>query len=108
MSDEKRPIINPENQPTSIVVTFVVAILALVIGFYNVKQIREVAVFYGKLSIMTAQKAADAQTSAAKNTDLEARIAKLEAELALVKGAAAPAQPAVAPVESKSPAKTNK
>jgi cell division protein FtsB len=91
MTAERKPIISPENQPTALAVTFIIALLALVIGFYNVRQIRDVAVFYGQITKMTAQKAAEGAHGAKRVDDLEARLKKLESELAAARTTPAPA-----------------
>ena len=95
MSD--RPVISPENQPTTIAAVFVLTLLTLAFTMYNYRQINDVAAFYGKLSIMLAHKTAEANAGVNKIVDLEKRIQALEAAAK----AAPPEAPTSEPTDAK-------
>ncbi len=84
MSTPGKPVISKENQPTALAVVFVLVLLVLSFSLYNYKQTRDVARFYGKLSIMLARKTATANENADRIAELERRLGVLEGRLAAI------------------------
>ena len=89
---EKTPVLSPENVPTVVVVTFVLALFATSFAVINWKRTSTVAVGVAALEVRdTRGDNADNDAAAKQIAALEARVAALEAQ-----GAAA-AEPAAEP-----------
>ncbi len=89
-------VISPENQPTFIAVTFVLALLSLAFNFFNYRQVNTVMVGIAALEIGDARlEQATAQKANETVVALEARVKDLEAKASAT--AAAPATPTATP-----------
>lgn len=88
---EKRSILSEENQPTVIAVCFVLALLALGFGVYDMLQIRGLSMLVQRVNNVNVE-SINSQLSAATT-----RLADLEKRLAEVEKAPAPMPVADAP-----------
>lgn len=81
MSTQERKPISQENMPTIVAVAFILVLLNFAFSVHNHRQIKEVAAFYGKISVMSAKKTGSLQKDVGTMKDLQAQVDALETRL---------------------------